>query len=124
MPGLWYFTLRWKVCKSFLFLILVLLLFPIHISAAEVQQVRSSSLLQIGDRNRSYTVRLACVDVAASDEVAASNFLKKKFRQNKRVNLKPEASIDGILLARVIPIQDEIDLGQLLSDAGLSTLKC
>ena len=44
--------------------------------AAEVLQVRSSSLLQIGDRNRNYTVQLACLEVNPADEQAALDWLK------------------------------------------------
>ena len=32
-------------------------------SAAEVLQVRTPSLLQVGDRNRTYTVELPCLTV-------------------------------------------------------------
>mgnify|MGYP006286328277 CR=1 FL=1 len=38
----------------------VLLVAPWPAQAAEVLQVRSGSVLQIGDGNRNYTVRLAC----------------------------------------------------------------
>ena len=33
-------------------------------AAAEVLQVRTATLLQVGDQNRSYSVALACVDLA------------------------------------------------------------
>ena len=37
----------------------LLLLWAVPVQAAEVLQVRSSSLLQVGDHNRTYTVALA-----------------------------------------------------------------
>ncbi len=101
-----------------------MLIAPLNAVAAEVLQVRSSSLLQIGDRNRSYSVKLACVDVESSKEDAAINLLKNIFRKRKRVNIRPQSSNDGILLARVIPIESDSDLAQILSEKGLSTSTC
>ena len=41
----------------------VLLMASGPVWAAEILQVRSGQLLQVGDRNRTYTVELACVSI-------------------------------------------------------------
>ena len=92
--------------------------------AAEVLQVRSSSLLQIGDRNRNYTVQLACLEVNPADEQAALDWLKHALPRRRRVNLRPEASVEGILIARVTPLGEEQDLSAGLASAGLGRLSC
>ena len=97
---------------------------PLNLFAAEVQQVRSSTLLQIGDRNRSYTVKLSCLEIDPSDEDAAVNFLKSELKSKRRVNLKPQGANDGILSAIVILVESKKDIGQSLSQAGLASLNC
>ena len=110
---------------SFLFCLLFVLIFqPLNIFAAEIQQVRSSTLLQIGDGNRSYTVKLSCLEVASSDEDAAVNFLRSELKRKRRVNLRPQGSNDGILLARVILVEREKDIGESLVQAGLANSSC
>ena len=68
--------------KQFLALIfgILLLCLPVTVFAAEVLQVRNSSLLQIGDRNRSDHVKLAGIDVNPSNEAEAVKLLKNKLR--------------------------------------------
>jgi hypothetical protein len=58
-------------------------------SAAEVLQVRSGSLLQVGDRNRTYTVELACVSVGEDQESDAIAWLRQQLPRRRRVNLPP-----------------------------------
>ena len=55
----------------------LLLLWAVPVQAAEVLQVRSSSLLQVGDHNRTYTVALACSAVDASQEAEATAWLRQ-----------------------------------------------
>ena len=43
--------------------LMLLFVLPFQAFAAEVLQVRSATLLQVGDRNRNYSVQLACVQV-------------------------------------------------------------
>lgn len=73
-------------------------------SAAEVLQVRSATLLQIGDRNRSYPVRLACLEVAPDDQELAQQWLRDRLPRQSRVNLRPIGAQDGTLVARVTPL--------------------
>ena len=103
---------------------LLLLLLPPKVFAAEVLQVRSATLLQVGDRNRNYSVQLACVEVAPDDEQQAQEWLRRAVPRRRRVNLRPEGSSDGVLLARVTPIGDELDLGASLVQEGLAKVVC
>ena len=81
-----------RFCSSLLILLVVMLASPLPSMAAEVLQVRSSTLLQIGDRNRNYSVRLACVAVDPANEQAAVDLLKKAVPRRKLVNLRPEGN--------------------------------
>ena len=109
---------------QFCFLLLVLFSTPFYADAAEVLQVRSSQLLQVGDHNRTYTIQLTCVDVAPSDEARAVSWLREQLPRRRRVNLRPAGSVDGQLLARVTPIGTNLDLSTGLVAAGLATNGC
>ena len=66
---MWSLSLIARIRNFFLLFFFVFLLFPCSILAAEVLQIRSSSLLEIGDNNRTYTVRIACLEIDPSDEI-------------------------------------------------------
>ena len=113
--------------SSFISLILsltLLLVLPHRAFAAEVLQVRSATLLQVGDRNRNYSVQLACVQVEPEDEQRAQDWIRHAVPRRRRVNLRPEGSADGVLLARVTPIGDDLDLGSALVSEGLAQVTC
>ena len=65
----------------------LLLLWAVPVQAAEVLQVRSSSLLQVGDHNRTYTVALACSAVDASQEAEATAWLRQELPRRRKVCL-------------------------------------
>ena len=113
-----------RFCSSLLILLVVMVSFPMQSMAAEVLQVRSSTLLQIGDRNRNYSVRLACIAVDPVNEAAAVDLLKKAVPRRKRVNLRPEGNEEGVLIARVTPLDADQDLGVSLVANGLATQNC
>ena len=103
------------------------LLLPQPALAAEVLQVRSGTLLQIGDGNRNYAVELACVAVAPADDAAAAAWLRQALPRRSRVNLRPRGSDDGTLLASVQRLapgsgsEPRLDMGEGLVAAGLAT---
>lgn len=104
---------------------LLLVFTPFQALAAEVLQVRNSSLLLIGDRNRTYTVHLACLEVDPQDEEAASDWLRAALPRHKRVNLRPQGTMNGALLARVSIIgTPSFDLTDGLVGVGLAHLTC
>ena len=102
-------------------LLAVALLSPLPANAAEVLQVREPDLLLIGDHNRTYSVRLACITPKAGQEAEAVNFLRKQLPRRQRVNLMPMGSQDGLLLARVRPLGSELDLSTQLVEAQLAS---
>lgn len=101
---------------------MALLLGPLAPSAAaaEVLQVRGPTLLQVGDRNRSYSVELACLAVAPEDAGAATAWLRHALPRHTRVNLRPAGSHDGLLVAQVSRLDGGSDLAAGLIEAGLA----
>ncbi len=116
--------------RLLLSLVLALVILPLALlapgtaAAAEVLQVRSASLLQVGDSNRSYGVALACVAVEAEQADAATQWLRERAPRGTRVNLRPVGQRDGVLLARVRTLADRhhpaLDLGEELVALGLA----
>ena len=102
----------------------LLLLWAVPVQAAEVLQVRSSSLLQVGDHNRTYTVALPCAAVDASQEAEATAWLRQELPRRRKVNLRPVGSSEGQLMARVTPIGAVRDLSTGLIAAGLASNSC
>tara|TARA_Y100001968_G_C18705942_1_gene413495 strand:- start:77 stop:424 length:348 start_codon:yes stop_codon:yes gene_type:complete len=113
-----------KSIYLFLCFLICILLFAGSVIAAEVLQVSSSSLLLIGDNNRNYKVRIACIDVHSNLEETAKIWLRKELPRNSKINLKPIGFEDGVLFARVVDIQNKIDLGNELAKEGLAKLTC
>ena len=116
--------MRVGILIAAIFSLMLLLVLPPQAFAAEVLQVRSATLLQIGDRNRNYSVQLACVQVDPEDEPQAQDWMRRALPRRRRVNLRPEGSADGVLLARVTPIGDDLDLGSALVSEGLAQVTC
>tara|TARA_Y100001968_G_scaffold247310_1_gene231755 strand:- start:2269 stop:2616 length:348 start_codon:yes stop_codon:yes gene_type:complete len=94
------------------------------VSAAEILQVSSSSVLLIGDSNRTYTVKIACTEVSPDLEEKSVIWLKKKLPRHTKVNLKPKGSIDGVLVAKIIPINSNIDISEEYINEGLAVNNC
>ncbi len=113
-----------KFCAKIFILIIFLFSFFSKVYAAEILQVSSSSILLIGDHNRTYTVKIACTEISPALEEEAVNWLKKKLPRHTKVNLKPKGSSDGKLVAKVIPFNTSIDITQEYINEGLATNKC
>ena len=92
--------------------------------AAEILQISNSSVLLIGDNNRTYTVKIACTEIRPELEEKSLEWLKKKLPRHTKVNLKPKGSIDGILIARIIPFNRNIDISEEYIKEGLAINKC
>ena len=106
----------------------VLLLGAAGAQAAEVLQVRSGTLLQVGDHNRTYTVELACLAVPEGNEQAATDWLRAALPRRTKVNLRPVGNDGGTLVARVQRLgtteaTSTADLGAGLIAAGLAATK-
>ncbi len=114
--------------NNFFTKVLVLLIsffyFCSQVYSAEIIQVTSSSVLLIGDNNRTYTVKLACAEISPELEQKSVDWLKKELPRHTKVNLKPKASIDGVLVAKVIPFKSNIDITEKYINEGLAENKC
>ena len=88
------------------------------VAAAEVLQVRSATMLQVGDQNRSYSVALACLNVPADQAAAATDWLRHELPRRTRVNLRPQGNDQGVLLARVERLDRRSDVANDLIAAG------
>ena len=110
--------------KIFFVLLIVFLSFFSKVYAAEIMQVTSSSVLLIGDNNRTYTVKIACTEPSPDFEERSIKWLKKQLPRHTKVNLKPKGSIDGILVAKVITLNTNIDITEKYINEGLATNKC
>ena len=96
------------------------LLLPAPAHAAELLQVRDATQLQVGDRNRAYRVDLACVYIASADRAAATSWLKRQLPRGTKLNLQPLQAEGEDLTARVYRLDDGLDLGEGLIQAGLA----
>ena len=110
---------------SIIFILLISFFsFISKVNAAEILQVSSSSILLIGDNNRTYTVKLACTEISPDLEEESVNWLKKELPRHTKVNLKPTGSIDGVLVAKIIPFNSNIDINKKYIDEGLALNNC
>ena len=114
--------------NKFLIKILILIISFFYssykVDAAEVLQVTNSSVLLIGDHNRTYTVKLACTEISPDLEEKSVKWLKKQLPRHTKVNLKPKGSVDGVLVAKVIPFDSNIDITEEYINEGLAANKC
>ena len=113
-----------KFFIKILILLISLFCFRSGVNAAEVLQVTSSSVLLIGDHNRNYTVKIACTEISPDSEEESFKWLKKQLPRHTKVNLKPKGSFNGVLVAKVIPSDSEIDITEKYINEGLATNKC
>ena len=113
-----------KFYIKFFTLLVTFLSFCTHVQSAEILQVSSSSVLIIGDNNRTYTVKIACTEISPDLEEISVDWLKKQLPRHAKVNLKPKGYVDGVLVARVIPFNSNIDLTEKYISEGLATNKC
>lgn len=101
-------------------LLAVLVAWPGVAAAAEVFQVRSGRLLQVGDGNRSYAVELACIELVTDQEQEATAWLRQALPRRTKVNLRPMGQRDGTLLAQVSLLSSGADIATGLIEAGLA----
>ena len=105
-------------------LVSALLWSPAPAAAAEVLQVRSATVLQVGDGNRNYTVELACIRVDQAQEQASIDWLRHELPRRSRVNLRPMGQDNGVLMAKVQKLGESQDLASGLVAAGLAESSC
>ena len=113
-----------KFFTKILILLISFFCFFSEVDAAEILQVTSSSVLLIGDHNRNYTVKLACTEISPELEEESFKWLKKELPRHTKVNLKPKGSVDGVLVAKVIPFGSNVDITEKYISEGLAREKC
>lgn len=113
-----------------------LFIYPPSAQAAEVLQVRSGTLLQVGDQNRNYSVRIACIEVSEAKNDQATAWLRSQLPRRSKVNLKPTGQESGVMVAQVQKLskarsmgnaQSSLqanDMGSGLVEAGLAEANC
>jgi hypothetical protein len=103
----------------------LLMALPQPAAAAEVLQIPSPTVVIVGDRNRSYTVELACVEVLPDQQQEALNWLRTTLPRHSAVNLRPVASKDGQLQVHLSTLpttaKPGLDLGAAMVETGLAT---
>jgi hypothetical protein len=112
------------VCLLLAPLMSALLWSPAPAAAAEVLQVRSATVLQVGDGNRNYTVELACIRVDQAQEQSSIDWLRHELPRRSRVNLRPMGQDNGVLMAKVQKLGESKDLASGLVAAGLAESSC
>tara|TARA_B100000579_G_C22154700_1_gene542492 strand:+ start:106 stop:453 length:348 start_codon:yes stop_codon:yes gene_type:complete len=95
-----------------------------QVHAAEILQVSSSSVLLIGDHNRTYTVKLSCTSISPDLEEKSVEWLRKQLPRHTKVNLKPKGSVEGVLVAKVIPFNSNTDISEKYINEGLAKDSC
>jgi len=102
-------------------IILVILLLPLKAWPADVLYINNSSLIQIGDNNRSYKVKLACIEVDPSQEEMAKKWLVSKLPRKTKVNILPKGVEDGKLVANIIKLSsgENINLEMVSKQFGI-----
>ena len=113
-----------NIYTKFLILLISFFVFFTKVNAAEILQVSSSSILLIGDNNRTYTVKIACTEISPDLEDKSVNWLRKELPRHTKVNLKPKGYLDGLLVAKVIPFNSNFDITEKYINEGLATNKC
>ena len=113
-----------KFYSKIFILLISLFCFFSQVNAAEILQVSNSSVLLIGDNNRTYTVKIACTEISPDLEEKSVTWLKKQLPRHTKVNLKPKGSLDGVLVAKVIPFNSNNDINEQYINEGLATNKC
>ena len=113
-----------KHLKIILCIVTVNLLAPVIVLSAEVLQVTSNYVVQIGDNNRSYEVRIACINFDSSKDKEATEWLKLELPRNSKVNFHPKGYIDGTLVAELISIKSSKNIAKSMADIGFGDYKC
>ncbi len=112
------------IIKVFICIFFILFLIPSNVFSAEVLQIKNSSVLEIGDNNRNYEIKIACIHIFPSKEEEAINLLKKELPRKSRINFFPKGSEDGALIANLVSLKTNQDIAKLMSDSGLGEFNC
>ncbi len=113
-----------RVFIILIFLAFTVALVPVRVLSAEILQISSSSVVQIGDQNRNYKVKLACLSIYPSKKEEAITWLRSELPRYTKVNILPKGSQDGILLSQIIKLSSKKDISESMSEIGLGDFIC
>ena len=113
-----------KKLLKILIIVCFIVLNPFKVNSAEILQIKSSSIILVGDQNRNLTIRLFCVDVSENYELEATNLLKSEFPRGSKVKIKPFGFKENLLLAKVSNIKGTKEMTELLFAKDLSRESC
>ena len=99
-------------------------LVPCRVLSAEILQISSASVFQIGDQNRNYKVKLDCINIDPSQEEEAVNWLRSELPRHSKINLLPKGYKEGILLAKIIKLKSNKDISKSMANLGFGELAC
>ena len=105
-------------------LAIIIFLVPSRVLSAEVLQVQSSSIIRIGDNNRSYRVKLACISIEPLKDKEATIWLKSELPRKSRVNFFPQGYEAGTLIADLISLSSNKDIGKEMNELGFAQITC
>ena len=103
---------------------IIILITPIRVFSAEVLNVTSSSVLQIGDNNRNYKVRIACINIYNLKEKEAFEWLREELPRSSKINLLPKGSENGTLVAKVVKLKSSKDISRSMVEKGFGENEC
>ncbi len=113
-----------KYIFKILIIFFLIIIYPVHVNAAEILQINSSRNILVGDQNRNLSIRLYCVEINDSDELKAVNLLKSEFPRGTKVKIKPFGFKEGILIAKVSNLKGSKDMSELLITKDLTKENC
>ncbi len=93
--------------------------------AAEVMSIRDGGLLRVGDSNRSFGIRIACIDIPAAQAEDARAYLQQQLPRRTRVNfrLTGRDGAEGPVVGEIYRLPDGTDLAAGLLESGLATIR-
>ena len=105
-------------------ILIILLICPINISAAELLQINDVNTILVGDQNRSLYLSLYCIDINENEKGKATEILKKNFPRGTKVKIKPYGFNGDRLLAKIFRVDDDTEMTQLLNTFDSSEKNC
>ncbi len=107
-----------KYFKAYIFILLFIFSIPTTALSAEILQVESSSVLQIGDKNRTYKVKIYGINVEPSKDKEAISWLRSNLPRKTKVNLLPKGFEDEELISEVIKLKTDEDIASQMIKLG------
>ena len=114
----------YRLKKLLQIILIILLICPINISAAELLQINDVNTILVGDQNRSIYLSLYCVDIKENEKKEATDILKRNFPRGTKVKIKLFGFDDNKLLAKIFRVDDETEMTELLNTYNSSRENC